>query len=108
MPIMFLFVYTFLFFVLCREDGENDNDDDKVMDLDASKREDKIAQSLVAADVLGKGSKGRNPETDCTQVALEELDMDNYDEEDDGIFISLNCLYYIFYLSSFGFSPEFS
>ncbi|KAL3531343.1 hypothetical protein ACH5RR_010665 [Cinchona calisaya] len=82
---------------LFRVDSENDRDDDEGMDLDASKRDDEIAQALAAADALGKGSKGTNAETDSITDALKELDMDNYDEEDDGIELfgeGLRSLYY--------------
>ncbi|KAF5753007.1 Transducin/WD40 repeat-like superfamily protein [Tripterygium wilfordii] len=51
-------------------------DDDGNMDLDG------VAQALAAADAVG-----RTPGTKFDDIAdgLRELDMDNYDEEDDGI-----------------------
>ncbi|KAL3517575.1 hypothetical protein ACH5RR_020164 [Cinchona calisaya] len=78
-------------------EDENDNAKEEGMDLDGSKRDDEIAQALAAADALGKGSRGTHPETDSITDALKELDMDNYDEEDDGIELfgeGLQTLYY--------------
>ncbi|CAI9107834.1 OLC1v1007304C1 [Oldenlandia corymbosa var. corymbosa] len=87
-----------------QEGDENDNDnadfsendvgnadvDEEEMDLDASKPRDEIdeiAQALAAADALGSGIiKG-----------MEELDMDNYDNEDDGVELfgeGIRSLYY--------------
>ncbi|XP_027169100.1 uncharacterized WD repeat-containing protein C17D11.16 [Coffea eugenioides] len=80
-----------------REEVGDDNDDDEGMDLDQSKQDAEVAQALAAADALGKGSKGTHPETDSIADALKELDMDNYDEEDDGFELfgeGLRTLYY--------------
>ncbi|CDP14385.1 unnamed protein product [Coffea canephora] len=80
-----------------REEVGDDNDDDEGMDLDQSKQDAEVAQALAAADALGKGSKGTHPETDSIADALKELDMDNYDEEDDGVELfgeGLRTLYY--------------
>ncbi|GMH10507.1 hypothetical protein Nepgr_012348 [Nepenthes gracilis] len=60
-----------------REDGDYE-DDDGDMDVDAVKLADEVAHASAAAEVLGKAS---NDITD----ALRELDMENYDNEDDGI-----------------------
>lgn len=88
--------------MLCSDNDEN-GDDDEEMDLDASKRDDEIVQALAAADALGKGSNGTNPETDSVIDGLKELDMDNYDDEDDGIsipsaFFTICSVYHLYFL----------
>ncbi|KAL0458126.1 UNVERIFIED_CONTAM: Periodic tryptophan protein 1 [Sesamum latifolium] len=55
------------------------------MNVDALKQEDELARALSAADALGKPSKSSMAETDSLTDALGELDMDHYDEEDDGV-----------------------
>lgn len=47
---------------------------------------DERARALSVADALGKASKSSRLETDSLTDALRELDMDNYDDEDDGTF----------------------
>ena len=89
-----------------REEVGDDNDDDEGMDLDQSKQDAEVAQALAAADALGKGSKGTHPETDSIADALKELDMDNYDEEDDGNSILENCLKHCFLFVIFSYFPH--
>lgn len=49
---------------------------------------DKVSQALVAANALGNPSKSITwTNSDDIADGLQELGMDNYDEEDDGIFI---------------------
>lgn len=65
-------------------DGEDDNGE---MDVEATKEEDEVAQALAAADAIGKSSKStdlKNTFHDITN-GLQELNMEQYDEEDDGI-----------------------
>lgn len=66
-------------------DGESEEDDED-MEVDAAKQHDEVAHALVAADALGKPSKSTSGSA-FQDIAdgLRELDMENYDEEDDGI-----------------------
>lgn len=57
------------------------------MDVEADEEPDEVAQALAAADAIGKSSKSIGFQDIAD--GLRELDMDNYDEEDDGIFIYL-------------------
>lgn len=78
--------YTRVCYLLsCREESENEENDEN-MNVDAFNQDDELARALSAADALGKASKSAKPETDSLTDALKELDMDHYDEEDDGIF----------------------
>eukprot|EP00268_Persea_americana_P054488 TRINITY_DN623_c1_g2_i1.p1 TRINITY_DN623_c1_g2~~TRINITY_DN623_c1_g2_i1.p1 ORF type:complete len:494 (+),score=128.88 TRINITY_DN623_c1_g2_i1:90-1571(+) len=61
--------------------GDEDEEDEE-MDVDAAKDTDEVAHALAAAGALGK-TPGNNFE-DITD-GLKELDMERYDEEDDGI-----------------------
>lgn len=56
------------------------------MSFDANSLSEELSHALSAANALGKALKTGKPETDSLTEALNELDMDNYDEEDDGIF----------------------
>lgn len=57
--------------------------------MDVEDANDEIANALAVAQALGKSSETRNLETKYDDIAeeLKELDMDNYDNEDDGILI---------------------
>ncbi|XP_068643116.1 uncharacterized WD repeat-containing protein C17D11.16-like [Aristolochia californica] len=61
---------------------ESDDEDDENMEVDATKRVDEISHALTASNALGKNSS--NNFVDISD-ALKELDMDHYDEEDDGV-----------------------
>ncbi|XP_059650930.1 uncharacterized WD repeat-containing protein C17D11.16-like isoform X1 [Cornus florida] len=69
-----------------RRDNESE-DDDEFMNVDAAKQADEVAHALAAADALGKASKNTTSETNFENITdgLRELDMEHYDEEDDGI-----------------------
>ncbi|KAF5955624.1 hypothetical protein HYC85_008480 [Camellia sinensis] len=56
------------------------------MVIDAGKQGDEVARALVAADALGKASLSTTsvPFQDIAD-SLQELDMEHYDEEDDGV-----------------------
>lgn len=56
------------------------------MSEDELGQDDDLSNALSAANALGKAIKTGNPEADSLTEALKELDMDNYDEEDDGVF----------------------
>ncbi|KAI3855342.1 hypothetical protein MKW92_001806 [Papaver armeniacum] len=65
------------------DDSENEDNDE--MDLDAAKRAGDISQALAAAKALDMTPKTSTFGTKDMTDALKELNMDNYDEEDDGI-----------------------
>lgn len=70
------------------------------MNVDAAKEADEAAHALEVADALGRTSNNTNSGTGFDDVtnSLRELDMEHYDEEDDGIlpalvlFLSFFCL----------------
>ncbi|GAB4854857.1 hypothetical protein Ancab_023442 [Ancistrocladus abbreviatus] len=68
-------------------------EDDGDMDVDAAKQADEVAHASAAAEVLGKTSN------DITN-ALRELDMEHYDDEDDGIELFSKGLGDTYYLSN--------
>lgn len=65
-------------------DGEYDNGE---MDVEATNEVDEVAQALAAADAIGKSSKSMDSKTGFQDITngLQELNMEQYDEEDDGI-----------------------
>lgn len=67
------------------------------MDVDTSKQSEEAAHALAAAKALGqkKGNTSSSGFQDITD-ALHELDMEHYDDEDDGIFIPVDALILIF------------
>ncbi|KAM3708922.1 hypothetical protein ACJW31_02G133300 [Castanea mollissima] len=76
------------------EDGDEDMDGD-----DASNEAGEVAQALEVADALGRPSNTAKSGTSFDSITdgLRELDMENYDEEDDGIELfstGLGDLYY--------------
>lgn len=74
-------------FVLCSGDGESESDDE-IMDVDAAKQDDIVAQALAAADALGKTPNNSGTGFLDITDGLKELDMDHYDDEDAGISIA--------------------
>ena len=72
-------------FVLYSEDnGSEEGDED--MDAGAEKQTGEVAQALAVADALGKTSKSKSgTQLEDLTDGLKELDMEHYDEEDDGI-----------------------
>ncbi|KAL6527649.1 hypothetical protein OROMI_029460 [Orobanche minor] len=67
-----------------REETESE-ENDETMSVDAVQQDDELARALSAANALGKGSKSSKGDADSLTDALDELDMDNYDNEDDGV-----------------------
>ncbi|KAM7475266.1 hypothetical protein LguiB_022509 [Lonicera macranthoides] len=65
-------------------DGESEEYNEG-MDVEDCKELDEVAQALVAANALGSSKNTSGPAFQDIAEALRELDMDNYDEEDDGI-----------------------
>ncbi|XP_057461568.1 uncharacterized protein LOC130751868 [Actinidia eriantha] len=68
------------------EESENE-DHDEDMDADAANQGDEVAHALAAADALGKGSKSTSSKSNFEDITdgLRELDMEHYDEEDNGV-----------------------
>lgn len=71
--------------VLRRCQRRDVDDEDGDMGSDASEEEDEVSHALTAADALGMTLKDTKAKSDGIADALKELDMDNYDDEDDGI-----------------------
>ncbi|ESR34434.1 WD REPEATS REGION domain-containing protein [Citrus sinensis] len=75
-------------------------DDDEDMEVeDEAKQSDDASQAVAVANALGKTSKSKNSGTKFDDITdgLKELDMDHYDDEDDGVEIfgkGLGDLYY--------------
>ena len=78
-----------LFF--CSEGSEDEGDEE--MDVEMSKLSEEAAHALAAAKALSqnKGDGSSNNFQDVTD-ALGELDMEHYDDEDEGIIIFFNFL----------------
>ncbi|KAF3640446.1 putative protein TPX2-like [Capsicum annuum] len=81
-----------------REDSD-DEEAEEEMHVDESKEneDDEVAHALAAADALGKATQVACVGADDIADGLKELDMDNYDEEEDGIELfgsGLKDLYY--------------
>ncbi|GER55355.1 transducin/WD40 repeat-like superfamily protein [Striga asiatica] len=78
-------------------ENEENNEDMNVDDDAVSQGDDELSRALSAASALGKTPKSSKMESDSLADALKELDMDNYDEEDDGVELfgsGLGNLYY--------------
>ncbi|XP_077220397.1 uncharacterized protein LOC143854372 [Tasmannia lanceolata] len=67
--------------------GDSDDEEDKDMDIDAAKQTDEVAHALAMAEAVGKTSRNTNSSNNFVDITdgLRELDMDHYDEEDDGV-----------------------
>lgn len=79
-------------------DGDSE-EDDQDMDVDAAKQADEAARALEVADALGRTSDNTKSQSrfDDLTNGLRELDMEHYDEEDEGIELfstGLGDLYY--------------
>ncbi|PHT30553.1 hypothetical protein CQW23_29858 [Capsicum baccatum] len=82
--------------------SSEDSDDEEAeeeMHVDESKEneDDEVAHALAAADALGKATQVASVGADDIADGLKELDMDNYDDEEDGIELfgsGLKDLYY--------------
>ncbi|KDP33212.1 hypothetical protein JCGZ_12734 [Jatropha curcas] len=77
----------------------SEEDDDEDMEVDTSKQTDEVKQALAVADALGRTPENNKPTTKFDDITngLKELDMDNYDEEDEDIELfskGLGDLYY--------------
>ncbi|KAJ4822978.1 hypothetical protein Tsubulata_000347 [Turnera subulata] len=67
--------------------SEAEEEDEKDMDLDAAKESGEVEQALAVANALGRSSKKHKSAGNFDDLtdALKELDMDNYDEEEEGV-----------------------
>lgn len=54
------------------------------MDVEPNKQGDEVAQALTVADAIGKGSTEK---CDEITIGLKELDMEHYDDEDEGTLV---------------------
>ncbi|CAA0815533.1 Transducin/WD40 repeat-like superfamily protein [Striga hermonthica] len=80
-----------------RGESENEENNEDMNVDDAVSQDDELSRALSAASALGKAPKSSKMESDSLADALKELDMDNYDEEDDGVELfgsGLGNLYY--------------
>lgn len=76
------------------EDDYDDNDGDGNMDVDAAKPTDEVSHAMAVAGALGKASKSKNSARfDDIADGLKELDMDHYDDEDEGASV-FNFIYF--------------
>ncbi|KAK2976588.1 hypothetical protein RJ640_024209 [Escallonia rubra] len=73
--------------ILERHGDDENEEDDADMNVDAARQPEEVTHALVAAEALGKVPKTTTSGTNFEDIAdgLRELDMDNYDEEDDGV-----------------------
>ncbi|GMY22615.1 periodic tryptophan protein 1 homolog isoform X1 [Fagus crenata] len=78
------------------------DEDDEEMDVDAAREAGEVAQALEVADALGRTSNIAKSKTSFDNITdgLRELDMENYDEEDDGIELFSSGLGDIYYPSN--------
>ena len=69
-------------FDICSGDSENEENDEGI-DVEIEKQDDEVAQALTVADAIGKTSAEKS---DDISIALRELNMENYDDEDEGTY----------------------
>lgn len=78
--------------------GSEDEDEDDVMNSGDEKQNDQVSHALAVAEAIGKTPKNNSGnQLDDVTDGLNELDMDNYDEEDEGVELfssGLGDLYY--------------
>lgn len=64
------------------------SDDEEEEETEDEEENGEVAHAKAVAEEFGKSSKSKNAsfsmEVDAVDDGLKELDMDNYDEEDDG------------------------
>lgn len=85
-----------------RSEGSESEDDVEDMDGNAVKQEDGFVRALAAVDALGKSSKTSDLEMNFQDItsALQELDMEHYDDEDAGMELFGTGLENIYYTSN--------
>uniref|UniRef100_A0A2C9UUK8 Uncharacterized protein n=1 Tax=Manihot esculenta TaxID=3983 RepID=A0A2C9UUK8_MANES len=82
-----------------RSGDTGSEEDDEDMGVDTAKQTDEVTHALAVADALGRTLRNKNSMTKFDDITdgLKELDMDHYDEEDEGIELfstGLGDLYY--------------
>ncbi|KAI3419552.1 WD_REPEATS_REGION domain-containing protein [Psidium guajava] len=85
--------------VMERSGDSDGEEEDENMDVVASEKADEVSTALFAADALGRSSKVTKVGSGFEDITdgLRELDMDNYDEEDEDVELfstGLGDLYY--------------
>ncbi|KAL5703899.1 hypothetical protein ACHQM5_022392 [Ranunculus cassubicifolius] len=65
--------------------SESEDEQDEGMEIDENKKINEVSQALAAADAIGKNAECSNSGNLAISDALRELDMDNYDNEEDGM-----------------------
>lgn len=68
------------------------------MDVDASKKADEVANALSVANALRQTSESQSLNVNFEDITdgLKELDMDNYDEEEAGVFLNVMLFHLVF------------
>lgn len=64
--------------------GDSDEDEQVDMDVDDSKDADEVTHALATAEALSKDQGDKGSHFQDIADGLRELDMDHYDDEDDG------------------------
>ncbi|URE43054.1 Periodic tryptophan protein 1 [Musa troglodytarum] len=65
--------------------GDSEEEEQEDMDVDTSKEADEVAHALAAAEALSNNQGDKSSDFQDIADGLRELDMDNYDDEDDDI-----------------------
>ncbi|CAL9111710.1 unnamed protein product [Musa acuminata var. zebrina] len=83
-----------------RRSGDSDEDEQVDMDVDDSKDADEVTHALATAEALSKDHGDKGSHFQDIADGLRELDMDHYDDEDDGIELFSTGLGDIYYQSN--------
>ncbi|RWW87388.1 hypothetical protein BHE74_00003795 [Ensete ventricosum] len=67
-----------------RRNGDSEEDEQVDMDVDDLKDADEVAHALATAEALSKDQGDKGSHFQDIADGLRELDMDHYDDEDDG------------------------
>lgn len=95
-------------------DGSNEDEEEMEEEEEGGDQVSEVDRAKAVAEAFGKSSntKSSSMEVDEVAAAMKELDMDNYDEEDDGTFVHhsvLSLLVFVLqlYNLSFWYRTEF-
>lgn len=88
---MSFFLAVFSVFFWHRGGNDIEDDDDANMDIDGTKKIDEVSLALAAANAVGNTTNISISGTSSQDMidGLRELNMDHYDDEDDGNFLSV-------------------
>ncbi|RZR77819.1 hypothetical protein BHM03_00003018 [Ensete ventricosum] len=79
-----------------RRSGDSEEDEQVDMDVDDLKDADEVAHALATAEALSKDQGDKGSHFQDIADGLRELDMDHYDDEDDGTnFLKMLCRNFI-------------